>query len=208
MKHFVITIARGYGSGGRAIGKLLADELGISFYDRQLLRLASDESGINEALFANADEKVKNNLLFSVAKNVYKGEIIPPDRDDFISNENLFNYQAKMIKQLAEKESCVIIGRCADYILKDMNNVIRIYVHAPLEDCIRTVEQMKVCSKKNVKNFIQTTDKRRAAYYRYFTGKEWNDAANYDLCINSSSLSREQCVALVKAYIDIKCPDE
>lgn len=109
MKHFVITIARGYGSGGRAIGKLLADELGISFYDRQLLRLASDESGINEALFANADEKVKNNLLFNVAKNVYKGEIIPPDRDDFISNENLFNYQAKMIKQLAEKNLVLLL---------------------------------------------------------------------------------------------------
>ena len=208
MKHFVITIARGYGSGGRAIGELLAKELGISFYDRQLLRLASDESGINEALFANADEKVKNNLLLSVAKNIYKGEIIPPDRDDFISNENLFNYQAKIIKQLAEQESCVIIGRCADFILKDMENVIRIYVHAPLADCIKTVEEMKVCPKKNVKNYIQTIDKRRGAYYRYFTGHDWNDASNYDLCINSSYLTRQQCVDLVKACIDIKCANK
>lgn len=205
MKHFVITIARGYGSGGRVIGKLLADELGVNFYDRELLRIASDDSGINEALFAHADEKVKSNLLFKVAKSVYKGELIPPDRDDFISNENLFNYQAKIIRELAEKESCVIIGRCADYILKDMSHVIKLYIHAPLEACIKTVDEMKLCPNKNIKSFIETTDKRRAAYYSYFTGKEWNDAANYDLCINSSKLSHEQCVQLVKAYIDIKC---
>lgn len=205
MKNFVITISRGFGSGGRIIGKLLADELGIDFYDRQLLKLASDDSGINESLFADADETVKSSLLYKVAKNIYKGEVIPPDRDDFISNENLFNYQAKIIKELAQKESCVIIGRCADYILKDFDNVIRIYVHAPLEDCIRTVEEMHLSTKKNAKNYILTMDKRRAAYYHYFTGQDWKDAANYDLCINSSRLTRSECVDLVKAYIKIKC---
>jgi cytidylate kinase len=137
-KKYVITIARGYGSGGRTIGKMLSEELGIPYYDRDLLRLASDDSGINEELFAKADEKLKKSLLFKIARNIYKGELIPPDSDDFVSNDNLFNYQAKIIKELAETESCIIIGRCADFILKDYPNVVRLFVHAPLEDCIST----------------------------------------------------------------------
>ncbi|MDA3733067.1 cytidylate kinase-like family protein [Niameybacter massiliensis] len=202
MKNFVITIARGYGSGGRTIGKMLAADLDIPYYDRNLLRLASDDSGINEQLFIEADEKVKNTLLYKVAKNVYKGEIIPPDRDDFVSNENLFNYQAKIIKELAMKESCVIIGRCADYILKDDEQVISVYIHAPLEACIQGVE--KIAPVKNPKQYILTTDKRRAAYYHYFTGQDWKDANNYDLCLDSSALGYEKCIEVIKAYLKIK----
>ncbi|MBE6022774.1 MAG: cytidylate kinase-like family protein [Cellulosilyticum sp.] len=207
MKNFVITIARGYGSGGRMIGQMLANELNINFYDRELLKLASDESGINESLFAKADETTSNSLLYSVAKKVYRGQIIPPDRDDFISNENLFNYQAKIIKELAQKESCVIVGRCADFILKDLDNVLRIFVHAPLTDCIQTVEDLGLCPKRQAKNYIQTIDKRRAAYYHYFTGRDWRDADNYDLCLNTSHLNRDQCMELVKAYLNIKFGD-
>ena len=96
---------------------MLAKELGINCYDREILRLASDDSGINEALFAQADEKLKSTRLFKIAKNVYRGEIIAPDSDDFVSNDNLFNYQAKVLKELAEKESFVVVGRCADYML-------------------------------------------------------------------------------------------
>ncbi|MEF9958665.1 MAG: cytidylate kinase-like family protein [Niameybacter sp.] len=202
MKNFVMTIARGYGSGGRTIGKMLAADLNIPYYDRNLLRLASDDSGINEQLFIDADEKVKNTLLYKVAKNVYKGEIIPPDRDDFVSNENLFNYQAKIIKELAEKESCIIIGRCADYILKDYDHVISVYIHAPMEACIQGVE--KIAPVKNPKQYILTTDKRRAAYYHYFTGQDWKDANNYDLCLDSDALGYEKCIEVIKAYLKIK----
>lgn len=207
MQQFVITIARGYGSGGRIIGQTLAKELNISFYDRDLLKLASDDSGICESLFARADETTKNSLLYSVAKKVYKGQIIPPDKDDFISNENLFNYQAKIIKELAAKESCIIVGRCADFILKDYPNVLRIFVHAPMESCIKTVEELALCPKNQAKSHIQAIDKRRAAYYHYFTGQDWKDADNYDLCLNTSHLNREQCVELVKAYLHIKFND-
>ena len=115
MKNYVITIARGYGSGGRTIGQMLARELNIPYYDRELMRLASDESGINEELFAKADEKVKQSLLFKIAKKEYNGELIPPDREEFVSNDNLFAYQAKVIKDLAAEGPCVIVGRCADY---------------------------------------------------------------------------------------------
>ncbi|HHT88442.1 MAG TPA: cytidylate kinase-like family protein [Clostridiales bacterium] len=204
MNKYVITIARGYGSGGRTIGKMLAEELGINFYDRELLRLASDDSGINEELFAKADEKLKKSLLFKIARKAYKGELIPPDRDDFVSNDNLFNYQAKIIKELAEQESCVIVGRAADYILKDYDNVVKVFVHAPLEACINTLTEMTGSPRKDIIKQIETIDKRRAEYYKYYTGRNWEDAKNYDLCLNSSQLGFKKCVEIVKAYLDIR----
>ena len=204
MENFVITIARGYGSGGRTIGKMLAAELGINYYDREILRLASDESGINQALFEKADEKLKNTSLFKSAKKVYKGELIPPDNENFISNDNLFNYQAKVLKDLADKESFVVIGRCADFILKDKPNVIRVFVHAPLEHCIDVLSGMTSGTRKELEQQILKKDKNRAAYYNYYTGHDWNDARNYDLCLNSEELSFEKCVEIVKAYLDIR----
>ena len=117
-KNIVITIARQYGSGGRTIAQMLSERLGIHYYDKELLKLASEDSGINEDLFRNADEHVKTTQLFKIAHSVYKGELIPPESDDFTSMENLFNYQAKIIKKLAEQdESCIIVGRCAEYVL-------------------------------------------------------------------------------------------
>lgn len=120
MDNFVITIARQYGSGGRTIGEELAKKLGISYYDKDIIRMASEESGIHEQLFGRADENVSTKQRFFAKSGIYKGELIPPQSKDFTSDENLFNYQAKVIRQLAEKESCVIIGRCANMILKDI----------------------------------------------------------------------------------------
>ncbi len=203
MQNFVITIARGYGSGGRTIGKMLSEELGINFYDRELLRLASDDSGINENLFAQADEKIKNSLLYKVAHKVYKGELIPPDKDDFVSNDNLFNYQAKVIKELANQESCIIVGRCADYILKDYKNVVRLYIYASTEHCIDTLSTMSSLTHKELEKKILTTDKRHAEYYEHYTGQKWSDVSNYDLCINTGVLTFENAAGLVKEYLKI-----
>ena len=166
MKQFVITIARGYGSGGKSIGKMLAEDLGVKAYDMELLRLASDESGINEHLFAQADEKLKTPRLFKPRKSAYTGEIIPPDSEDFVSDQNLFNYQAKVIRDLAEKESCVIIGRCADFILKDCKHVIRVYVHAPFDYCVeKTMMVHGNMDEDEAKRYIRKMDKRRGDYY-------------------------------------------
>lgn len=204
MDNFVITIARGYGSGGRTMGKMLAEELGIHYYDRELMRLASDESGINEELFGRADEQLKQSLLYRIARKEYRGELIPPDREDFVSNDNLFSYQAKVIRKLAEEESCVIVGRCADYILRDMDNVIKVFVHASLEDCVKRLEDMYSLPEKELEKKILETDKRRAAYYRYYTGRDWENAGNYDLCVNSKRLGFDKCVQIVKNYLDIR----
>lgn len=202
MEHTVITIARSYGSGGRTLGKLLAKELGINFYDRELIRIASEDSGINEALFGALDEKVKK-PIFGSSTNVYKGQLLPPESDGFVSDDNLFNCQAKSIKEIAEKESCVIIGRCADYILKDNPNVIRLYFYAPEEDCIHRVQEQNGGTRKDIIKKIEKINKYRSDYYRYHTGKDWTDTQNYDFCLNTSSMSYEKLIKTVKAYIEI-----
>ena len=198
----VITIARGYGSGGKTMGKMLAEELGWSYYDRDLLRLASDESGISEELFARADESRAKTRLFRIARDVFDGQVIPPDRDDFISNENLFRYQAKIIRQLAAQENCVIIGRCANYILRDLPNVVKVYVHAPEKIRIRTVMSTFGLTNEEAAKRIREVDKRRGAYYRYFTGHDWQYADDYDLCIDSSRMSWERCIQIIRAYLE------
>ena len=201
----VITIARSYGSGGKTLGKLLADKMGINCYDREIIRMASDSSGINEELFGRVDEKLKKSPLFGIVRsNPYKGNgVIPPESSNFVSDDNLFNYQAQVIKELAEKESCVIIGRCADYVLKDNPNVIRLYLYAPLEDCIkRVMAQNSITEKETIKK-IETIDKYRSDYYKYYTGKEWNDARNYDVCLNTSKVSFDKCVDIIVNYLEI-----
>ena len=204
MEKVVITIARQYGSGGRTVGKMLAKDLGISYYDKELLKKASEESGINEGLFAWADETLKNSPLLRITRKVYQGQLIPPDSNDFTSAENLFNYQAKVIKQLAEEESCVIIGRCADYVLRDYDNVLSVFVHAPEDYCIEQAKKKLAMSEKEVKKFIQKTDKQKEEYYKHFTGREWSDARNYDLCLDSSKLGYEKCVAEIKSYMKVR----
>ena len=133
MGNYVITIARQYGSGGRTVGQMLADRLGIPLYDKNILRMASDDSGIHEKFFTRVDEynSVKPPVFGKSA--IYKGELIPPQSKEFVSDKNLFNYQAKIIRELAEKESCVIIGRCSNRILKDYPNVLSVFVHASWE---------------------------------------------------------------------------
>ncbi len=202
MENYVITIARGYGSGGKTIGKMLSEKLGISYYNRELLRMASDESGIHERLFGQADERVRA-VLFKPS-GAYKGEVLPPESDDFVSDDNLFNYQAKVIKQLAAKESCAIVGRCADFVLKDRPNVVRVFVHAPFENCVATVMDLYGMSRKDAEKEITATDRHRSAYYKYYTGRDWNNAENYDLCLNSAQLGFDKCVEIVEAYLKIR----
>ena len=198
----VITIARGYGSGGRTIGQMLAKDMGWGFYDKELLQMASDDSGISEGLFAKADENAHRSL-FSRGGDVLDGKVIPPDSGAFTSDENLFRYQAKIIRQLAATENCIIVGRCADYILKDEPNVLRLYIHAPFDACIRAVMQRDGISQEEAAKQIREIDKRRGDYYKQFTGTDWQDADHYDLCLNSARLGWDRCLELVKGYLQL-----
>ena len=203
MENRVITIARSYGSGGRKMGKLLAKELGFEYYDREILRIASDESGISEELFDQVDE-IKKMPLFRIARDVYTGEVIPPDSDDFISNENLFRYQAKIIRELAATRNCVIVGRCANFILRGRENVLNVFVTAPVVDCVRRVMETDGLNLEEAEKKIKEVDKRRADYFKYFTGREWHDAALYDLCLNTGHMSEQKCVDIVRSYMDAR----
>ena len=155
-------------------------------------------------MFAKADEKLKNTLLFKIAKNVYTGEDIPPDTDDVINNDKLFRYQAKVLKELAKKESFVVIGRCADFILKDYPNVVSVFVHGSAEFNLARAMEQNSMTEEEMKKFIAKTDKYRAEYYKHYTGRDWTDARNYDLCLNSSKLGFEKCVEEIKAYMNVR----
>lgn len=206
MEKYVITIARQYGSGGRTIGEMLAERLGVHFYDKELMKLASEDSGINERLFNTADEKVKQNVFSKMFKTekAYKGDVISPESGEFISDDNLFNYQAKVVKELAERENCVIVGRCADYVLKDYDHVLSVFIHGPKDFCMQEAAKKINLTGKELERFIAKTDKERADYYKYYTSREWTDARNYDLCLDSSKLGFERCVEEIIAYMNVR----
>lgn len=206
MKNIVITIARQYGSGGRTIGEMLANDLGIHYYDKELMKLAAEESGIAEKLFVQADENVssKNPFLVKVMKSVYNGKTIAPESSDFTKMENLFNLQATVIRKLAETEPCVIVGRAANFVLKDCDNAVSVFVHAPQDFLMNEAAKKQPMRGKELEKFIEKTDHTKAEYYKYYTGKEWNDAREYDLCLDSSRLGFEKCVEEIKAYTKVR----
>lgn len=204
MEHFIITIARETGSGGHDVARRLSDRLGVPYYDRDLLRLASDVSGINVSLYGAADEHVGRMELMRAAQKVYTGEILPPDDDDYVSTKNLFSFQAKVIKELAETASCIIVGRCADYLLADRRDVLRVFIHAPEEARIARVSSYSLAlSEREVARKIAVEDRRRGEYYRYFTGVDWRDATHFDLSLDSSVLGLDGCVERITQVLPI-----
>lgn len=204
MSNIVITIQRQFGSGGKTIGQALAKELGINFYNREILRMASDDSGISEELFNESDEKLKSGSILGVSTQVYEGQLITPDKGNFVSTENLFYYQAKIIKELAAKESCVIVGRCADFVLKDDLNAISVFVHAPKEYCLEKAGERVAQKGKELEKYVNKIDKYRGNYYHYYTGREWEDARNYDLCLDSSKLGFNKTGEAIKEYLKLR----
>ena len=206
MESYVITVARETGSGGHNITRKLSQALGIPYYDRDLLRKASEVSGIHERLFGAADERIGLKEMLSAAEKVYTGEVLPPDSDDYISTRNLFSFQAKIIKELAEQGGCIILGRCGNYLLRDRPHVLRVFIHAPMEARLARVASYSLAwSQREVAKHIRVEDKRRSAYYHYYTGEEWRDAAGYDLSLDSEALGEDGCVELIQRALPIFC---
>ena len=191
MKRVVITINRQYGSGGKTIGYMLAEKLGIPCYSREILQRASDE-------------RLKRLPKFLLSTNVYSGELLPPESKEFTSDQNLFNYEAEIIKKYAAEGSCVLIGRCADFVLKDDPDMISVYVHADHDFQMKSALERVSMSEKEMEKYIERTNKYRSDFYHYHTGRSWDDAENYDLCINSGKLGFEKTVELIESYINIK----
>ena len=206
MEHFVVTFARGFGTGGKEIASKLAKELGISCYENRILTLASQMSGLDENLFKQVDEKIRSNGGFSsFLKGLPRARNYITRNEKFVSDDTLFEYQKKIIENLADTESCCIVGKCADYVLRGRKNVVSVYIEAPRSFCLeRTIEHMGV-TKEVAEATIKNTDQYRADYYKYYThGNYWTNPVNYDLTINSEKVGIEESVKLLKEYLKIK----
>lgn len=187
---YVITIGREYGSGGRFIGKLLAEKLGISFYDNELLIKAAEGSGLSEAVFKSYDEKKDGFLVNGIGMYSY----------DMSLGQKVFLAQFDAIKKIANQESCVIVGRCADYVLKDYPHVVNVFICAPMEDKIERAVKYYGLNPNKAATQIMKMDKKRRGYYNFYTDKDWGKANNYDLCINSR-IGVEETVEAIAAYV-------
>lgn len=200
MKKVIVTIGRQFGSGGRTVGKKLAEQLGIAYYDKELINLASKESGICGEFFEKADEKTSGSLLKALAMGFTMNNAIFQS-NDYLSNESLFQIQSDVIRKVAAEGSCVLVGRCADYILREDPDCIHIFISASPEDRIRRAMEYNHTEEKEALEYIHKADKSRASYYNYYTDKIWGAAESYDLCINSSLYGIEKTVEYIKAFI-------
>lgn len=203
-KRLVITIGRQYGSGGAEIGSLLAKELGFDVYDKQILRMNSEESGIKESYFHLADERAGNKLLYKIISGLKPEKKAPSFGSDLISSDNLFRFQSEVIKKLAEAENCVIIGRCADYVLDGMEGLVKIFLYADMDARIKRITEKGYFDPKDVKKNIKKTDRERREYHRYYTGKDWESLENYDLMLNTTRLGTEGTIQAIKQYLVIR----
>ena len=198
MGYKVYTIGREFGSMGQVIGERLAERLGIKCYDKELLQQAAKESGFCEEIFENHDEKPTTSFLYSLVMDTYSaGNYAATPFLDMPLNHKVFLAQFDTIKNLAETESCVIIGRCADYALANNPDVINIFVRADMEDRVKLVSKRMNLTENKAKDLILKNDKQRASYYNYYTSKKWGDTASYDLCINTSKISIDHAVDLI-----------
>ena len=200
----VITIGREFGSGGREIGKKVADRLGIKFYDKELLQEAAKESGFCREIFENQDEKPTNSFLYSLVMDTYSvsGYSAAPFLDMPL-NHKVFLAQFETIKKIAEKESCVIVGRCADYALSDNPNCINVFIHADLDVRIKNVSRNLNITENKARDIINKTDKQRASYYNYYTSKKWGDSKSYNLSLDAGKLGTDNCVEMILKFREL-----
>ena len=200
---FVINVGRQLGSGGRQIGEKLASQFGISFYDKELINLASKESGLGKEFFENADEKKSHSLiggLLGLRTNISNEVYV----NNYLSNETFFKIQSDIIRELAAEKSCVFVGRCADYILRDHPRCINVFITADADDRVKRVARDQQLTVEKAQEVIEKTDKKRSEYYNYFSNKTWGVAGSYHLCINSSILGTDETVAFIRRFVEQK----
>lgn len=194
----VITIGRQYGCGGHMICQKLSERLNIPFYDKELIDYAANHSGISSEVLEKYDEKATNSLLYSLSVNMYP--MVGSNLTASLPlNDQLYISQSEVIKQLADKGPCIILGRCSDYVLKDRDDVLNIFIHCDLDLRISNIETRLGLPKSKAADVIKKTDKRRASYYNYYTQQKWGDLKNFDLSINSK-IGVDKVVDLIVSY--------
>lgn len=191
----IVTITRQYGSGGREIGEKLAKKLDIEFFDNKLLDIAAGESGIHKNHFEVNDERRSNSFLYLLSTTYGQGGV-PFD-------DALFFAQLAAIQKIASEQSCVIIGRCADYALRDFTGVANIFISAPFEDRVKRAIDVYGIDPKHAADYVKRIDKQRTSYYNYYTDKRWGQPQNYQLCVDSSALGTEGSVEIIHKFLDM-----
>lgn len=204
MSNIIITVGRQFGSNGKEIGKRLAQKLDISFYDKELLKVAAKESGMCEEVFHDFDEKPTSSFLYSLVMDPYSAFAFQPGSVDVPLNHKVFLAAFDTIKKIADRESCVFVGRCADYALEDYDKCLNIFIYSPMEDRIQTVTERMQIKADKARDMIVRADKQRASYYNYYTNKKWGSINSYDVCINSSLLGIDGTVDLILDILDKK----
>ena len=200
MKKKIITISRTYGSGGRQVAMAIAAEMGIHYYDKELINMASLKHGVNVSLLKKVDEKPETGRF----KKYSDSEVSSPSSRDYLSKDNLFKMTRDVIEDIAEKEeSAVILGRCAHHILKDRKDVVRVVIYADHDTLIKNAMHYDQISEEEALRRIEKINKERDAYNKYYTGKNWLDASQYDICLNTSKLTMKQCTQIIREYIRI-----
>lgn len=198
MDNYIITIARSFGSGGTEIASRLSQILGVPYYERQILTMASQTSGIDESEFVEVDEKLRGSYIVKTLTKLPTTNVLRPESRAFVSDLNLYNIQSQIIRELCKTQSCIIVGKCADFILKEENNVLSVFAEAYLQDCIQRIRNRIYVSEERARDLKKRTDRYRTAYYKYYTrGQKWNDPLNYDMFLNTSRLSTDQCAVII-----------
>ena len=200
----IITIGRQFGSGGREIGYMVADKLGIKLYDKEMLQRAAQDSGICEELFESHDEKPSNSVLYSLVMDTYSMGYSGSTYNDMPINHKIFLAQFDAIKKIANEGPCILVGRCADYALEGYPNLLSVFIHADLDARIKRIAKKYDLTDAKAKDLIIKTNKKRASYYNYYTDKRWGDADSYDVCLDSSVLGLEGTAEAIIKLIEVK----
>ena len=198
---YVLTFARQFGSGGHEVAKTTAEILGIPFYDKELIAIAAKESGLSEHLFDGLDEKPTNSFLYSLVMGVQSGASTYCRYGDVTGSDNIFRIQAQVIRQIADKGSCVIVGRCADYILRDYENLVSVFVHADMEQRTARIMKRYNLKEKNAEDYINKTDKRRNSFYNFYTNRIWGSVENYNLAIDTAQVGIKNAAEIIADYV-------
>lgn len=200
----ILAIGRQFGSGGREIGQKLAKAFGIGYYDKELITEAAKESGLCEDIFERADERANHALsyAFTMGYSSFIGMFTPAN--DILSNDTLFKIQSDTIRNIADKGSCVLVGRCADYILRDDPACLSVFISNTIETRIQKIVERMGVTVEQAKELMTKNDKSRAAYYNYYTNKTWGMASSYNLCVDASILGIDGTVDFIKRFVDQK----
>lgn len=202
--NLIITIGRQCGSGGKKIGEMLAEKMGVKCYDKELLSLAAKHSGLCQELFEKHDERPTSSFLYSLVMDSYSMGYTTSGYSDMPINHKIFLAQFDTIKKIANESSCVIVGRCADYALEDYPNIVSVFITGNDTDKIKRIQDIYNVTESKARDIIVKTDKQRSSYYNYYSNKKWSDPRSYDLCVNSSTVGLEGVVDVIMNFAELK----